>query len=766
MRVMSERWDTKLYSRMRPMFLAASAGLSGASCNSENPAAPEPGQGEIEVTTSTGGAERDQDGYTLQLDAAAAQNIGTAASLRMSQLAPGNHVLQLGGAAANCTVSGENPRQVTLRAGETARVAFDVACRATIGDLQVSSITNGLSLDADGYAVSVDGREEGTLGQDDQVSLSSITPGDHLVGLGGVAGNCQVQGDNPRELTLRAGESVDAAFEVSCDAAPANTGTLRVVTTTTGGDPDPNGFVFTLDDAATQPIAINDTATLENLAEGSHTVALSGIAPNCSLESESPGTAALSAGVTTELAFAVSCSASTGTIQVNVSTTGDAPDPDGYLIQVDGGALEQRAGVNTTLRFEAVAAGEHTVTLGDASSNCRMAEPGERLVTIPAGGSSEVGFLLDCVASTGGIRLLTRTSGRSSSQDGYQVSVDADTVSMRPNDLHVFGGLTPGVHPISVAGLPGDCRLESENPRDVTVTAGLTAELVVTVICSLSGGQIAFLSTRDGNIEIYVMNPDGSNQTRLTSSPEYDHSPAWSPDGRKIAFVSLRDGNDDIYVMNADGSAVTNLTNTTFTEDNPISNAGPAWSPDGTRIAFSSRRDQGNGGIWVMNSDGTDPTQITSEGETAPAWSPDGQKLAFKRMRVGDRGDGTTGSFTDIIVMNADGTDPVRIFSTIISCAMYLEWSPDGSTIAFDGCDYDWSIQLIHPDGTGLTQLLARRHNNEHPTWSPEGRRIAFSSDAGDLVTYSDIYVMNADGTGLTQLTDSPAYDFAPVWSR
>ena len=97
-----------------------------------------------------------------------------------------------------------------------------------------------------------------------------------------------------------------------------------------------------------------------------------------------------------------------------------------------------------------------------------------------------------------------------------------------------------------------------------------------------SPSDIAFESLRDGNFEIYVMNADGSGQTRLTNNPVLDGSPSWSPDGGRIAFESLRDGNVEIYVMNADGSGQTRLTN------DPAFDGSPSWSPDGGRIAFES----------------------------------------------------------------------------------------------------------------------------------------------------------------------------------
>jgi Tol biopolymer transport system component len=746
-------------------FFAACVMLSGLGCNGDD--ITEPGKGTLEVTTSTDGVERDQDGYTLQMDAAQAQTIGSAGTLQITDLAPGNHVVQLGGAAANCTVAGENPRPVSIPSGQTTVVAFVVTCRSTIGSLQVSSTTVGTSPDANGYLISVDGRDQGTLGQNDAILLSSIAPGDHLVGLGEVTGNCLVEGDNPRDLTFTAGQSFTAAFEVTCAAPPANPSTVRLSTTTIGSDPDPDGYVFTVDDGASQPLGVNATTMLDNLAAGSHSLRLSGIAENCGVQGPNPSTVIASSDAVADVRFEVVCQAHTGSIRVSVTSSGDTPDPDGYIIQLDGGPQEQRIPVNGTLSFDGVAAGTHTVELLDASSHCSMAEPPARSVSVAAGGSSEVGFLLTCVASTGGIQLITKTNGRSLDQHGYAVSLDGGApISMRPNDVYWFGGLAPGAHQIALSELPTDCRTDGENPANITVIAGYPTQITVTVTCSLSGGRIAFLSTRDGNLEIYVMNPDGSEQTRLTNDPDYDHSPAWSPDASEIAFVSHRDGNDEIYVMNADGSGGTNLTNTTFTDDDPVSNAGPSWSPDGSKIAFTSARGGKPGGIWVMNSDGADPTQLTSGDERAPAWSPDGKKIAAKRVRVADRGDGTSGGTTDIVVMNADGTDPAQIFTTIIDCALHIEWSPDGTRIAFNGCDYTWSIQVINPDGTGLTQLVPRNSNNEHPTWSPDGRRIAFSSDRGGLVTLSDIYVMNTDGTGLTQLTDNPAYDFDPVWSR
>ena len=129
--------------------------------------------------------------------------------------------------------------------------------------------------------------------------------------------------------------------------------------------------------------------------------------------------------------------------------------------------------------------------------------------------------------------------------------------------------------------------------------------------------KIAFISDRDGNAQIYVMDIDRTNVRRLTNNTADDFSPAWSPDGRQIVFHSDRDGNAEIYVIAADGTNVRRLTPNTTRE------FSPAWSPDGTQIAFSSNRDFSTE-IFVMDANGTNVKRLTNNGivDINPAWSP------------------------------------------------------------------------------------------------------------------------------------------------
>jgi Tol biopolymer transport system component len=268
-------------------------------------------------------------------------------------------------------------------------------------------------------------------------------------------------------------------------------------------------------------------------------------------------------------------------------------------------------------------------------------------------------------------------------------------------------------------------------------------------------GKIAFDTDRDaGNIDVYMMQADGSGPTRLTTDPSFDADPAWSPDGTRIAFRSDRDGNPEIYVMNADGSGQTNLTNE-GSEDQE-----PAWSPDGNKITFASDRD-GDSEIFVMNADGSSPVQLTDNilfDDAHPAWSPDGSKIAFDSDRDGN---------LEIYVMNAaDGSGPTNLTDDP-NHDFEPNWSPDGTKIAFtterDGNDEVYVMSAT--DGSGQANLTNDPEDDSSPTWSPDGTRISFATNR---LGTDEVFVMAAaDGSGQTNLTNNlPASDSNPDWQR
>ena len=264
-------------------------------------------------------------------------------------------------------------------------------------------------------------------------------------------------------------------------------------------------------------------------------------------------------------------------------------------------------------------------------------------------------------------------------------------------------------------------------------------------------GKIAFESSRNSNQDIYVMDADGANTTRLTNNPASDFGPAWSPDGTKIAFVSSREGfgNDEIFQMDADGSNPIRLTN------DSAGDYDPAWSPDGTKIAFTSTRD-GNSEIYVMNANGSNPIRLTNDSATdyGPAWSPDGTKIVFASDRDGN---------FEIYVMDADGSDPANLTNNPADDADPT-WSPDGAKIAFETLR-NGNQDIYAMDANGSNQISLTNHPSDDfgPAWSPDGTKIAFATSR---IGNAEIYVMNANGSNQTRLTVHSATDGKPDWQR
>jgi Tol biopolymer transport system component len=264
-------------------------------------------------------------------------------------------------------------------------------------------------------------------------------------------------------------------------------------------------------------------------------------------------------------------------------------------------------------------------------------------------------------------------------------------------------------------------------------------------------GSVAFFSARDGNNEIYVMDPDGSRPLRITSNPASDVDPDISTNGRDIVFTSNRSGNNDIYIVGSTGGEPVNLT------ANSANDGWARWAPDGHHIVFHSNRD-GNFELYVMDRDGGDLIRLTNYAgvDQFAEWSPNGQEIAFRRD-------------VDIYVLDVTSGQTRRLTAALPLNQM-PSWSPNGQELAFMSSRAGYpSVFLMNADGSDQRNLTPKDPGDldsdwisRAPSWSTNGRQIYFMSSRPGTGLDTEIFVMDLDGTGATRITNAIGMDGSP----
>ena len=285
--------------------------------------------------------------------------------------------------------------------------------------------------------------------------------------------------------------------------------------------------------------------------------------------------------------------------------------------------------------------------------------------------------------------------------------------------------------------------------RSAIFSSAVGALLVLGAISSVwakapATAKIAFSSNRDGNYEIYIMNPNGTGQKNLTRHKANDVQPAWSPTGKEILFVSNRDGRPDLYLMDADG------TNVQKVFKNLKLRTAPAWSPDGKQISYC--RTDAVGELYIASLDKKDEKSIASVGkyDGYSSWSPDGTKIGFG----GPSGPGNTTSRIHVFNLHSRKKE-VLFAERILTSMRNPAWSPLDDKIAFSWFQGGTSaIYVMESNGDNPERVVDPPPGfaAAHPEWSPDRNELVYEQYKQQN-NDRHIYIMNLNRREPEKLT-------------
>ena len=241
---------------------------------------------------------------------------------------------------------------------------------------------------------------------------------------------------------------------------------------------------------------------------------------------------------------------------------------------------------------------------------------------------------------------------------------------------------------------------------------------------SNDGRRILYQTNEGGKWRICVMDADGSGARAITDGKANDNFPDWSPDNRSIAFVSDRDGNEDVFVMKTDGSGATNLTR------NPARDIHPYWTPDGKMILFNSTRDADRLQIYEMTADGKDARRLVAsdDDDTCARVVPSGDRFVYLANLASGQ--------DDVLLRKRDGTAPVNLTKSKAADG-WPAWTPDGKRIVYSSSvGGHFRLYSMAADGSDVTPVTSAEggYDDARACVSRDGKLVVFNRDSGETI--------------------------------
>jgi Tol biopolymer transport system component len=491
------------------------------------------GAGTIRVSVTTSGSPADPDGYVAKLDGGdPGVPIESNGNVTFTGVASGSHTVTLTEVSADCAVTGGPTQSVTVVAGETSELGFEVICALPAGSIQVTTATTGSSLDPDGYLVSIDAGTSQAIGSNATLALEGLAVGTHSIALSGIAANCHLDGDNPRTVEVLQ-SSTTVTFDLTClgaNALIAFTSNAFQLLAILVVNPDGTGLRNLTPDGVfeSDPVWSPDGRKILFIREGSLYL----------MDADGSNRVKLADGQ---------------------AISEHRWSPDGRMIAYVDARLEGGDVFDDLWTIHPDGTGQIKLTENAFSFSW---SPDGRLVYTSDADLSDVHLRIINADGTGGARLTNRAAFQPAwSPDGARIAF----VTLDAKDLFL---------------------INPDGTGEANLTQGLSENDAPA--WSPDGSRIAFGTASAGavDMEIAVINRDGSGQTTVTTPPGFDFQPVWSPDGTKIVFTrSEPSGDSEIHVVNADGSDQINVSNRPETLE-----TGPDWNGQGGVVTVASRQ--------------------------------------------------------------------------------------------------------------------------------------------------------------------------------